>query len=83
LLEDARQLARIIEDTHPDPYLNGGGRLAFHRRLHRVLNAIQDEGMTRDEFLRLVRPFVAAVGDMHTGFLGGYQTDAGRPGGCP
>jgi hypothetical protein len=83
LLQDARQLARIIEDTHPDPYLNGGGRLAFHRRLHRVLNAIPDEGMTRDEFYRLVRPFVAAVGDMHTGFLGGYKTDADRPGGVP
>lgn len=83
LLEDARELARTIEDTHPDPYLNGGGRLAFHRRLHRVLNAIPDEGMTRDEFYRLVRPFVAAVGDMHTGFLGGYTTDARRPGGVP
>ena len=83
LIEDARELARIIEDTHPDPYLNGGGRLAFHRRLHRVLNAIPDEGMTSDEFFRLVRPFVAAVGDMHTGFLRGYTTDAERPGGVP
>jgi len=83
LLEDTRQLARIIEDTHPEPYQNGGGRMAFHRRLHRVLNAISDEGMTKDEFFALVRPFVAAVGDMHTGFLGGYKVDDAHPGGVP
>jgi len=83
LLEDARQLARIIEDMHPEPYQNGGGRVAFHRRLHRVLNAIPDEGMTTDEFYRLVRPFVAAVGDAHTGFLGGYDVDRDHPGGVP
>jgi hypothetical protein len=83
LIEDARQLARTIEDTHPEPYQNGGGRMAFHRRLHRVLNAIPDEGMTKDEFYKLVRPFVAAVGDMHTGFLGGYKVDYAHPGGVP
>ena len=83
LLEDARQLARILEDSHPDPYYNGGGRIAFHRRLHRVLNAIPENGMTRDEFFRLVRPFVAGVGDAHTNLLGGYEVDRRRPGGLP
>jgi hypothetical protein len=44
LIEDARQLAAILEATHPDPYTNGGGRSAFHRRL---LNGIPPEGMTK------------------------------------
>ena len=83
LIEDTRELAAILESTHPDPYLNGGGRIAFHRRLHRVLNAIPDEGMTRDEFQRLLRPFVAGVGDAHTNFLQGYRVDHLRPGGVP
>ena len=83
LIEDARQLASILENSHPDPYINGGGRIAFHRRLHRVLNAIPDEGMTRDEFFRLLRPFVAGVGDAHTNFLSGYEVDRRRPGGLP
>jgi len=81
LIADTRQLADILESAHPDPYINGGGRIAFHRRLQRVLNAIPEEGMTRDEFYRLLRPFVAGVGDMHTSLLGGYDVDRRRPGG--
>ena len=83
LLEDARELSRIIEDTHPDPYTAGGGRLAFHRRLHQALNAIPDEGMTKNEFLRLMRPFVAGVGDAHTNFMRGYGIDPRRVDGVP
>ena len=83
LIEDARQLADILESTHPDPYINGGGRIAFHRRLHRLLNAIPEEGMTRDEFYRLLRPFVAGVGDAHTILMGGYRRDRRQPGGVP
>jgi len=83
LIEDARELADIIEATHPDPYSGGGGRIAFHRRLHQALNAIPDEGMTADEFYRLLRPFVAGVGDAHTNFVRGYKVDHDRPGGVP
>jgi len=83
LLEDTRELARIIEETHPDPYSSGGGRIAFHRRLHQALNAIPDEGMTKEEYQRLVRPFVAGVGDAHTNFTRGYSIDRARPGGVP
>ncbi|MGD8969523.1 MAG: hypothetical protein PVI07_18615, partial [Anaerolineae bacterium] len=66
LIEDARELAHILESTHPDPYIRGGGKIAFRRRLHQLLNAIPEDGMTRDEFVRLLRPFIAAVGDGHT-----------------
>ncbi|MGD8395619.1 MAG: hypothetical protein PVF43_09100 [Candidatus Eiseniibacteriota bacterium] len=66
LRQDARQLARLLEDSHPDPYLRGGGKVAFHRRLHRLLAAIPSEGMTIDGFLGVVQPFVAAVHDGHT-----------------
>jgi hypothetical protein len=83
LLEDTRELARIIEETHPDPYSSGGGRIAFHRRLHQALNALPDEGMTKEEYQRLVRPFVAGVGDAHTNFTRGYSIDRARPGGVP
>jgi len=83
LIEDARELAGILEATHPDPYSAGGGRIAFHRRLHEVLNAIPDEGMTKDEFYRLLRPFVAGVRDAHTNLLHGYEVDRARPDGVP
>ena len=83
LIEDARQLAEIIETTHPDPYIRGGGRIAFHRRLQRLLEAIPPEGMTRDEFLRLLRPFVGAVGDSHTYIGTDYRLNDYSPGGVP
>ncbi|MGD2148931.1 MAG: hypothetical protein PVH41_19720 [Anaerolineae bacterium] len=83
LIEDARQLAEIIENAHPDPYIRGGGRIAFHRRLQRLLEAIPPEGMTRDEFVRLLRPFIGAVGDAHTDIHDDYPVDVGSAGGVP
>jgi len=83
LIEDARQLAEAIESAHPDPYINGGGKIAFHRRLQRLLNAIPAEGMTREEFIRLLRPFIAAVGDAHTELWSDYPVNADAPGGVP
>lgn len=83
LLADARQLAQIIEDTHPDPYIRGGGKVAFHLRLDQLLRAIPREGMTSDAFARLLRPFLAAIGDSHTELWGGYQVNQVEPGGIP
>jgi hypothetical protein len=83
LIEDARQLADSLESAHPDPYIRGGGKIAFHRRLHELLSAIPEDGMTRDEFIRLLRPFVAAVGDAHTEIWSTYQVNERSPGGVP
>ena len=83
LIEDARQLAEIIENTHPDPYIRGGGRIAFYRRLQRLLEAIPAEGMTRDEFIRLLRPFIGAIGDSHTDIWNDYGVNNQLPGGVP
>jgi hypothetical protein len=83
LIEDFRQLADILKNTHPDPYIRGGGKIAFHRRLCQLLNAIPEEGMTRDEFLHLLYPFIAAVGDGHTEIWAGYRVNDSYPGGVP
>jgi hypothetical protein len=83
LIEDARQLVEIIESNHPDPYIRGGGKIAFHRRLQRLLEAIPAEGMTRDEFVRLLRPFMGAIGDSHTDIWSDYGVNNLSPGGVP
>jgi hypothetical protein len=83
LVSDVRQLADIVESTHPDPYTNGGGKVAFHRRLQSVLEAIPDQGMTRVDFYRLLRPFVTAIGDAHTWLKDAYADDPGPPFGIP
>jgi hypothetical protein len=83
VIADIRQLANIIENTHPDPYIAGGGRIAFHRRLHETLNAVPKGGMTVADFISLLRPFVAAVGDQHTSIYSEYPADPSKPGGVP
>ena len=83
LVDDVRQLATILESTHPDPYSHGGGKIAFHRRLQNLIRTIPDEGMTKTEFYRHLCPFLAAVGDGHTSFWEPYHLDGQDPRGIP
>lgn len=83
LIEDVRQLASIIEDSHPEPYLRGGGRVPFNRLLQQTLASIPDEGMTVPEFFRVLSPLVAHVRDAHTALDGQLSYDQHSPGGVP
>jgi len=80
LNSDARQLAAILEQSHPDPYINGGGKVAFQRNLQNVLEGIPAEGMTAKRFYRLLLPFVATLRDGHTAVLAPQTGDPPRPG---
>jgi hypothetical protein len=66
LINDTRQLVQTIEDSHPDPYIRGGGKIAFHRRFQETLLNIPEQGMTKQNFYHLLLPFVASIGDGHT-----------------
>ena len=79
LIEDARQLAATIEEVHPDPYINGGGKIAFHRRLRHMLTSISDGGMTVEDFYELICPFVTSIGDAHTWLNSPDEFDYGLP----
>ena len=83
LVSDVRQLADMIESIHPDPYANVGGKVAFHRKVQSVLEAIPAQGMTRPDFYRLLRPVVTAIGDAHTWLRDAYDDSPGPPGGIP
>ncbi|UCG62337.1 MAG: hypothetical protein JSV52_03365 [Candidatus Zixiibacteriota bacterium] len=87
LIEDVRQLAGILEDTHPDPYIRGGGKIAFQRRIWHALEAIPEEGMTRDEFYYVLSPIIASVKDAHTKIHDPYFSSGKynpyAPGGLP
>lgn len=41
-----RQPASILESVPPHPYLNGGRKIAFYRRLNYILRAIPEEGLS-------------------------------------
>jgi len=83
LVDDVRQMAAILEKTHPDPYYHGGGKIAFHRRMQNTIETIPQEGLTKIEFYRHLCPFVAAVGDGHTSFWLPFGLDYNSPGGIP
>lgn len=83
LIADVRQLADILEKAHPDPYLRGGGKIAFHRRLQKTILSIPEEGLSNTEFYRLLRPFVAAVNDPHTRLRSPYPHLAALARGLP
>ena len=63
---DVRALVGHLEEAHPDPYLRGGGRIAFHRRVFETIDSLPREGMTRDDFYEHLLPLVASVRDGHT-----------------
>lgn len=81
LISDVRQLSDILENVHPDPYINGGGKIAYHRRLQGVLGDIPVSGMTKGEFYQLIAPFVSALGDAHTRLT--PNSGNSGPGGLP
>lgn len=83
LIHDIGQLSSILESSHPDPYLNGGGKIAYHTRLNNLVTAIPDSGMNKSEFQKMLLPFVAAVGDGHTRIHIKYKKNNKQPGGIP
>lgn len=83
LIQDIRQLSHMIESVHPDPYINGGGKIAYHRRLYQVLHSCPGDGLDKEEFYRLLCPFVAKIGDSHTWLRDPYRFNYKSPGGIP
>ncbi len=83
LVDDVRQMASILEATHPDPYIKGGGRIAFHRRMQDLIRTIPEEGLTQTEFYHHLCSFLAAVGDGHTLLWPPFNLNSQSPGGIP
>jgi hypothetical protein len=84
LIQDIQELSHILETAHPDPYIKGGGKIAYHRRLQALIREIPDSGMTRTEFLHFIMPFIASLKDGHTNVLNNASIfDNRNPGGIP
>jgi len=83
LVDDVRQMASILEATHPDPYIHGGGKVAFNRLMQDLIRTIPEDGMTKADFYRHLCPLLAAVGDGHTAFWPPFHLDSKSPGGVP
>ena len=47
LVQDIRQLSNLLENAHPDPYINGGGKIKYNRRLQKLIRDVPFDGMTK------------------------------------
>ncbi|MFX0107664.1 MAG: hypothetical protein ACFE7R_05235 [Candidatus Hodarchaeota archaeon] len=44
IIKDIRELSDILETAHPDPYIHGGGKIAYHRRFQKLIMGVQKDG---------------------------------------
>lgn len=72
LVEDVQHLVTVLEDVHPSPFVAGGGRLAFYKRVDEVIQTIPETGLDSWAFYERLLPVVAGIGDVHTR-LGGPE----------
>ena len=63
IVSDFDTLIAIVEDTHPDPYTNYGGRVSFHERANEIRKILRNTE----------KPSIAQLHELSTGFLAGLQ----------
>jgi hypothetical protein len=56
----------MLQATHPDPYSNLGGKIAFERRAQRMIKDLPADGLTVGDLAARLGMFVAPLHDGHT-----------------
>lgn len=69
-IKDARTFFNLLEGTHPDPYTNLGGKVAFKRKEQQLIFSIPAGGISVPEFTDKLADFLAPLKDGHTGVRG-------------
>ena len=62
---DLAYLVQLLVESHPDPFAGCGGAVNFYRLVDEITRTLPDHLGTTD-YLRLLRPLVAALRDGHT-----------------
>jgi hypothetical protein len=69
--KDARTFISMLEATHPDPYSNLGGKVAFKRTAENLVRDIPADGLSANELIERLSAFLAPLKDGHTRVRGG------------
>lgn len=64
--KDAQAFFQLLEDTHPDPYSNLGGKINFERKAEQVVRDIPSAGLSSAELRDRLAAFIAPLKDGHT-----------------
>lgn len=68
IVADFNEFVRLLEETHPDPYTNYGGKPFFRKAAMETRYAlIQDSVTSADGLTRRIQEFLAPLHDGHTG----------------
>lgn len=71
IVADFNEFVRLLEETHPDPYTNYGGRPFFRRAAMETRFAlVQDSVTSPDELAKRINEFLAPLQDGHTHIYG-------------
>jgi hypothetical protein len=65
-VKDAKTLVQLLEISHPDPYINMGGMVAFHERARALIKGLPPSGLTVQEFAERLEDFLSGLKDGHT-----------------
>src|ERR1051325_270059 len=71
--KDAKTFVQLLEDTHPDPYSNLGGKIAFKRKAQQLIKDIPADGISVPEFTDRLGAFLAPLKDGHTRVRGSRE----------
>ncbi len=63
---DAKAFVQFLEATHPDPYTNLGGKVAFERKAQELTGNLPADGLSVPELADALGRFIAPLRDGHT-----------------
>ncbi len=67
VVADFDTLVRLIEETHPDPYMNYGGRVFFHKKANDIRRELQNDANADVTTLyQKASEFIAQMQDGHS-----------------
>ncbi len=65
-VKDTRTFVQLLEATHPDPYTNLGGKVAFKRKAQQMVKNVPADGFSVPELADALGLFIAPLRDGHT-----------------
>ena len=75
IVADFNEFVRLLEDTHPDPYTNYGGKPFFRlEAMDTRFGLIEDSVTSSDELARRITKFLAPLEDGHTNIDMGFSS---------
>ena len=75
IVADFNEFIRLLEETHPDPYTNYGGKPFFRlEAMDTRFGLIEDSVTSSDELARRITKFLAPLEDGHTNIDKGFSS---------